>query len=79
MRLSCLYPPDPEGLWPDLPISKHASAAGRSDAVPSSNFFRKKLMKKLMKKLINWSRFALAALALCGTAGLTTAAELVIG
>ena len=32
-----------------------------------------------MKKLINWSRFALAALALCGTAGLTTAAELVIG
>ena len=75
MRLSCLYPPDPEGLWPDLQISKHASAAGRSDAVPSSNLFR----KKLMKKLINWSRFALAALALCGTAGLTTAAELVIG
>ena len=32
-----------------------------------------------MKKLIHWSRFALAALALCGTAGLTTAAELVIG
>ena len=32
-----------------------------------------------MKKLINWSRFALAALALCGTAGLATAAELVIG
>ena len=32
-----------------------------------------------MKTLIHWSRFALAALALCGTAGLTTAAELVIG
>ena len=32
-----------------------------------------------MKTLINWSRFALAALALCGSAGLATAAELVIG
>ena len=32
-----------------------------------------------MKTLINWSRFALAGLARCGTAGLTTAAELVIG
>jgi branched-chain amino acid transport system substrate-binding protein len=32
-----------------------------------------------MKTLINWSRFALAALALCGTASLATAAELVIG
>ena len=32
-----------------------------------------------MKTLIHWSRFALAALALCGTAGLATAAELLIG
>lgn len=32
-----------------------------------------------MKTLINWSRFALAALALCGIGSLATAAELVIG
>jgi ABC-type branched-subunit amino acid transport system substrate-binding protein len=36
-------------------------------------------MEQLMKTLINWSRFTLAALALCGAGNFATAAELVIG